>query len=160
MIAFQRQLNLRNRDVINSKPQKNVYESKASTSGTDKKTDDKQENENVGNGRQVIVNKIISNKEPRKEKISPQKLPEQTVVKRKELTLAKTASRPFSFESEVDKLKMSLPFSKICRNTECRDQLIKMLKSDDGSMLSDTINLQDDNPTILFGPRMEPNDDD
>ena len=35
-----------------------------------------------------------------------------------------------------------------------------MLKSDDGSMLSDTVNLQDDSPTILFGPRMEPNDDD
>ena len=55
---------------------------------------------------------------------------------------------------------MSLPFTEICRNTEYRDQLIKMLKLDDGSMLSDTVNMQDDNPTILFGSRMEPNDDD
>ena len=80
--------------------------------------------------------------------------------KRKELTLAETTSRPFSFESEVAKIKMSLPFTEICRNTEYSDQLIKMLKSDDGSMLLDTVNLQDDNPTILFGPRMEPKDDD
>ena len=35
-----------------------------------------------------------------------------------------------------------------------------MLKSDDKFFFSDTINLQDDSPTIFFGPRMEPNDDD
>ena len=35
-----------------------------------------------------------------------------------------------------------------------------MLKLDDGSILSDTVNLQDDSPTILSRPRMEPNDDD
>ena len=28
------------------------------------------------------------------------------------------------------------------------------------SEISDSINLEDDNPTIIFGPRMEPNDDD
>ena len=36
MIAFQRQLNLRNRDVIISNPQKKVIENKASTSITNK----------------------------------------------------------------------------------------------------------------------------
>ena len=35
-----------------------------------------------------------------------------------------------------------------------------MLKSDVVSKISNSINLEDDNPTILFGPRMEPNDDD
>ena len=35
-----------------------------------------------------------------------------------------------------------------------------MLKSDDKIDFSESVNLQDDNPTILFGPRMEPNDDD
>ena len=121
MIAFQRQLNLRNRDVIISKPQKKADENKASTSGVDKNTDNKQENENLGNGKQVIVYKIVANKEPRKDRISPQELPEQTMEKRKELTLAETASIPFSFESKVSKIKMSLPFTKICKNTEYRD---------------------------------------
>ena len=83
MIAFQRQLNLRNRDVIISKPQKKDDENKDSTSGADKNTDDKQENENLGNGKQVIVNKIVANKEQRKEMISSQELPEQTVEKMK-----------------------------------------------------------------------------
>jgi hypothetical protein len=57
-------------------------------------------------------------------------------------------------------MKLSLPFNEICRNSEYKKQLIKMLKSDVVSEFSDTLNLQDDNPTILFGPRMEPNDED
>ena len=57
-------------------------------------------------------------------------------------------------------MKLSLPFNEICRNYEYRKQLIKMLKSDVAAEFSDTVNLQDDNPTILFGPRMEPNDED
>ena len=46
MIAFQRQFNLRDRDVIISKPQKKVDENRVSTSDADKNTNDKQENEN------------------------------------------------------------------------------------------------------------------
>ena len=57
-------------------------------------------------------------------------------------------------------MNMSLPFNEICRNFEYRKQLIKMLKSDVATEFSDSVNLQDDSPTILFGPRMEPNDDD
>ena len=53
--------------------------------------------------------------------ISPQELPEQTMEKRKELSLAKTTSGTFSFESEVAKIKMSLPFTEICINTEYRN---------------------------------------
>ena len=57
-------------------------------------------------------------------------------------------------------MKFSLPFNEICRNSKYREQLINMLKSDVVSESLDSINLEDDNPTILFGPRMEPNDDD
>ena len=75
------------------------------------------------------------------------------------MVLAKRIDRPFSFKSEVAKIKISLPFDEIYRNTKYRNQLIKMLKSNDKSIFSDSVNLQDDNPTILFGPRMEPNAD-
>ena len=74
--------------------------------------------------------------------------------------LTKATIGLFSFESEVAKMKLSLPFNEICRNSEYRKQLIKMLKSDVATKFSDSVNLQDDNPTILFGPRMEPNDED
>ena len=57
-------------------------------------------------------------------------------------------------------MKLSLPFNEICRNSKYKRQLIKMLKSNVATEFSDSVNLQDDIPTILFGPRMEPNDDD
>ena len=57
-------------------------------------------------------------------------------------------------------MKLSLPFNEICKNSEYREQLIQMLKSDVVSEISDSINLEDDSPTILFGPRIEPNDED
>ena len=79
---------------------------------------------------------------------------------KKDMALAEIIGRPFSFKSEVAKIKISLPFDEIYRNTEYRNQLIKMLKSNDKAIFLDSINLQDDSPTILFGPRMEPNVDD
>ena len=154
MLTFQRQLNLRNRDTIISKPQKKDDINRDSTSGVDKTTKDRKDNEKSRNVKQTNVNKLVAKKEPRKEKFSPQELPEQTVEKKKDLVLADIDNIPFSFESTVAKINMYLPFTEICRNTEYRDQLIKMLKSDDNSILSDTVNLQDDSPTILFGPRI------
>ena len=57
-------------------------------------------------------------------------------------------------------MNLALPFNEIYWNSEYREQLIKMLKSNVVSEILDSINLEDDNPTILFGPRMEPNDED
>ena len=71
-----------------------------------------------------------------------------------------TTIRPFSFESEVAKMKVSLPFNEIYKNSEYREQLSKMIKSNNVYDASDSINIEDDSPTILFGPRMEPNDED
>ena len=76
------------------------------------------------------------------------------------MVLVERIERTFSFKYEVSKIKISLPFDEICRNVEYRNQLIKMLKSDHKTIFSDSINLQDDSPTILFGTRMEPNVDD
>ena len=124
-----------------------------------------------GKGKWIIVNKPeitkeklpdkhVVNKEQKKEKIPPQEPPEKILDNRREIVLAETIVRPFSFESEVAKMNLLLPFNEICRNSEYREQLIKMLKSDVVSKILDSINLEDDNTTILFGPRMEPNDDD
>ena len=71
-----------------------------------------------------------------------------------------TTIRPFSFESEVAKMKVSLPFNEICRNSEYREQLSKMIKTNNTPSDSDSVNIEDDNPTILFGPRVDSNDED
>ena len=63
----------------------------------------------------------------------------------------------FSLENEISKIKISLPFNEILRNYEYRDQISKMLKTEE---TSDSLNPQDDHPTIMFGPLVESADDD
>jgi hypothetical protein len=50
------------------------------------------------------------------------------------------------------KIKISVPFNELIKNSEYINQIIKMLKM---GQTSDTLNIQDDHPTILFGPRVE-----
>jgi hypothetical protein len=87
----------------------------------------------------------------------PKKVPEtkrDAVIKEVEKTQS-----PFNFESEMEKIKIFVPFNELIRNGEYRIQIIKMLKMEEAS---DTLNVQDDHPAILFGPRVEEsgNDDD
>lgn len=63
IIVFQRQLNLRNRDVIISKPQKKTNEDKASTSDSNKDPEEIQVNPRLGKGKEIIVNKLVVTKE-------------------------------------------------------------------------------------------------
>ena len=63
MVAFQRQLNLRNRDVVISKPQKNANEDKASTSDPKEDQEKIQSNPRLGKGKEIIVNKPKITKE-------------------------------------------------------------------------------------------------
>ena len=63
MIAFQRQLNLRNRDVIISKPQKKANEDKASTSDPNEDLEEIQTNPRSGKGKGIVVNKPVLTKE-------------------------------------------------------------------------------------------------
>ena len=92
----------------------------------------------------VIISKPTDNKDQPKQKIPPQELPVKFVDNKRDLTAVDAPVIPFSFESEVAKIKMSLPFNELCRNPKYKNRLIKMLKSDDDSGFSDTINPQDD----------------
>jgi hypothetical protein len=65
-------------------------------------------------------------------------------------------SSSFNFESEMDKIKISIPFNELIKNNEYRNQIIKMLKME---QTSDTLNIQDDHLVILFGSRVEENSD-
>ena len=57
MVAFQRKLKLRNRDVIISKPQKNVNYDKASTSDPKEDQEKMHVNPRSGKGKGIIANK-------------------------------------------------------------------------------------------------------
>ena len=58
----------------------------------------------------------------------------------------------FDFESEMAKIKISVPFNDLIKNSEYINQIINMLKM---GKTSDTLNIKYDHPTILFGPRVE-----
>lgn len=58
-------------------------------------------------------------------------------------------------ENEISKIKISLPFSESLRNSEYRAQISKILKAEESA---DIVNLEDDHPTIMFGPRVESKD--
>ena len=57
----------------------------------------------------------------------------------------------------MEKIKIYVPFNELIRNVEYRSQIIKMLKMEEAF---DTFNVQDDQPAILFGPRVEETSDD
>ena len=118
MVSFQRQLSLRNRDVIISKPQENVNEDEPSTSEPKEDQEQFQINPRSGKGKNIIVNKSeitkeklpdkhVVNKEQKKDKIPTQEPSERMLENRREIVPVETTIRPFSFELEVAKMKFA-----------------------------------------------------
>ena len=62
----------------------------------------------------------------------------------------------FSLENEMSKIKILVPFDELLRNVEYIIQIMRMFKYEHVSF--DILNLQDDYPTVLFGPRVEEKD--
>ena len=56
----------------------------------------------------------------------------------------------FSFQNELSKLKIFVPFNELLRNNEYRDTITKMVRGQ-GELQFDILELTDDNPTISFG---------
>ena len=60
----------------------------------------------------------------------------------------------FNLQNELSKLKIYVLFNELLRNNEYRDTIEKMLKRQGESQL-DILELNDDNPTISFGSKVE-----
>jgi hypothetical protein len=99
------------------------------------------------------VTKDATEKSKSKEEVPKKSLETGREASGKEVE--KTCS-PFNFEHEMAKIKIFVPFNELIRKGEYREQIIKMMKA--GGTL-DTLNLQDDHPAILFGPRIEETSD-
>ena len=154
MSEVQRQLVLRNKYVPITSPIKKII-NQHSTSNSDKTTIEKdntdKEHLEVQKGKRPLAEIVTKVPEVRK----------KTVILKDNLT-------SFNLENEISKIKISSPFNEILRKYEYRAQLIKMLKKKEVLVLaniqnlsnSDIVNLHDDKPTILFGPRVENQDED
>jgi hypothetical protein len=100
------------------------------------------------------MKKDISKKETQdkdnKKEYSPRKVPE--VRKEEAIKEVEKVQLPFNFESEMEKIKIFVPFNELIRNVEYKNKSIKMLRME---QTSDTLNVQYDHPAILFGPWVE-----
>ena len=55
-------------------------------------------------------------------------------------------------ESEIAKIKISVPLSELATRDVYKGRILKPLNLDENS---DTVNLSDDQPALLFGPKIE-----
>jgi hypothetical protein len=94
------------------------------------------------------VNKITSNKSAQKNKLEK---------KESEVSTRETnkGSGGFSFENEINRIKIPIPLVELAKNHVYRKQLTKVIGISEIESNSDIINLEDDKPNITFGPHFE-----
>jgi hypothetical protein len=65
----------------------------------------------------------------------------------------------FNLENELNKIKIPMPLVELARNPIYKKQIAKAINFSDAECQADVINLQDEKPTIMFGPHIENNKD-
>ena len=68
------------------------------------------------------------------------------------------ATSSFNLQSELSKIKISIPFNELLRNNEYREKITRMVKKE-GDCQQYTLELIDDAPTIVLGPKVEDTDE-
>jgi hypothetical protein len=68
---------------------------------------------------------------------------------KKDLVTVERHAPPFILQNEISKIKIFVPFNEILINPKYRGKLSKMIKSEESS---NSLNIQDDHPKIMFGP--------
>jgi len=140
-MQFQKQYNLKNKKIPANPPKGNpTREPQGNLPSSSQPRKDSFAREVLENGKQKeeIQKKVLEIKR-------------DAVIKEVEKTQS-----PFNFESEMEKIKIYVPFNELIRNGEYRSQIIKMLKMEEAS---DTLNVQDDHPAILIVLRVEETSD-
>lgn len=59
---------------------------------------------------------------------------------------------PFSLESKISKLKVSIPLTKLVKVDKYKYHVVKTLRIDP---LSEMVNIKDDQPELIFGPAID-----
>jgi hypothetical protein len=65
----------------------------------------------------------------------------------------------FSFEHEIQKIKILVPLSELVKHKDFKRSLSKLLQPKTPCHSIDLINLQDKKPTVILGPMVEDRDD-
>jgi hypothetical protein len=65
----------------------------------------------------------------------------------------------FSFEHEIQKIRIPIPLSKLVKNKDFKKSLSKLLQREPSCHSTDSLNLQDENPAVILGSMIENRDD-
>jgi hypothetical protein len=65
------------------------------------------------------------------------------------------SSPPFSFEIEIQKIKIPVPFLELIKNEEFKKYLSKMLQPESSPSATGSVNMQDEKLAIILGPLIE-----
>ena len=57
----------------------------------------------------------------------------------------------FSLENELGKLKIHVPLTELIKNPSYKETVLKVMNSTSNQPVSDTVNLQEENPRIFIG---------
>jgi ribonuclease HI len=66
---------------------------------------------------------------------------------------------PFNFEYEIQKIRIPVPLSELVKHEDFKRILSKLLLPEPSNHPTDSINLQDEKPTVILGPMVEDRDD-
>jgi hypothetical protein len=61
----------------------------------------------------------------------------------------------FSFENEIQQIKIHVPFLELVKNEDFKRCLSKMMQIEPSSYPIDSFNLQDEKPDVILGPLVE-----
>ena len=139
-------MNLRNRavpisNISKKKNTEHISTRKVYNAAVNRDSNDKGKSieQNVGKDKakekisEEVMQKEVSNKELLEKNDGPEDLGKKQSASLKELNLLERFSSSTSFETEIAKVKISLPFREILKNFEYRSEIGKMLKSKDSS---------------------------
>lgn len=66
--------------------------------------------------------------------------------------IEKTALTAFNVEKELERVKVPIPLSKLSKNPGYKNQVSRWIQNNSIDVESDIISLQDEKPTVVFGP--------
>jgi ribonuclease HI len=181
ILEVHRQYNLRSKKTEGNSPKKTtetqkVVETKKTPEPSTEKTPEKTTAEKTpekNNADAPVKKKLTILKRPSQPEVSPINPPstseQKNMVDQPELMSQGRAPTPFSLEGELAKIKIPIPLTELMNRGGYRSQVIKALaiEPDIGTKAltigsashSDTVNLTDDRPELLFGPEVDGRDD-
>jgi ribonuclease HI len=172
ILEVHRQYNLRSKKAEGNSPRKTTEAQKtAATQKTPEKTTAGKSSEK-GKAEAPVKKNVTILKRPAQPEISPVNLPSTSDRREMDQPESTTQARtlaPFSLEAELAKIKIPVPLTELISRGGYRSQVLKALaiEPDIGTQAlavgsvthSDTVNLTDDRPELLFGPAVDGRDD-